>query len=54
MIPQSSKKIDIRSLKSFVRERLPRSYVLRKILLTEVDEMGATEFIAKIDIWLFP
>jgi len=52
MISQSSNKLDLRPLKSFVREKLPRKNVLRKVLLTEKDEIDRNEFMAKIDVWL--
>lgn len=51
MTLQHSRKLDFRPLKLFARERLPRDWALREILLTEKDEIEVTEFIAKLDVW---
>ena len=48
----NSTKINIRPIKDFAYTYVPRDYVLRDILLDERDELGAQEFVAKIDIWL--
>jgi hypothetical protein len=45
------KTVDVRGLKDFAL-RLPRSAVLRDLLLTEDDELGVHDFLAKMDLWL--
>jgi len=45
-------KIDIRPLKAFTAEKLPRSWPLRKALLTERDTLAAEEFLSKMETWL--
>ena len=45
------KRVDVRRLKDFAL-RLPRSAVLRDLLLTEDDELGVHDFLAKMDLWL--
>jgi hypothetical protein len=47
-----TKIINIRSLKQFAFEMLPKESPLRDLLLTEKDEMPAEEFIIKLEIWL--
>jgi len=44
--------VDIRKLKSFALEELPRSWTLRYILLSEKDILDVNEFLAKTEIWL--
>ncbi|MGA9388723.1 MAG: hypothetical protein WBV70_07865 [Candidatus Bathyarchaeia archaeon] len=48
---QTEFRIDIRPLKAFVSEKLPRSSPLRA-LLAERDLLGAQEFLAKMETWL--
>lgn len=43
--------VDIRSLKPFAR-KLPRDSSLRNVLVAEKDQMDATEFLHKLEIWL--
>ena len=43
--------VDIRSLKHFAFEMLPKEAPLRDLLLTEKDEMLAEEFLIKMEIW---
>jgi hypothetical protein len=47
----AAKKVDVRRLKDFAL-RLPRSAVLRDLLLTEDDELEVNDFLAKMDLWL--
>jgi len=42
-------KIDIRPLKAFTAEKLPRSWSLRKALHAERDILAAEEFLAKME-----
>jgi len=44
--------IDIRRLKTFAYDNLPRSSILRDLLLSEPDELPKTEFMVKIGLWL--
>jgi hypothetical protein len=44
--------INIRTLKQFAYELLPKESPLRDLLLTEKDELPADEFIIKLEIWL--
>jgi len=48
----SKTKINIRRLKDFAFTKLPRSWILREIILNERDELDASEFVAKAEIWL--
>jgi hypothetical protein len=54
--PQACKtvhyKIDIRPLKAFASERLPKNWPLREALLAERDILEAQEFLAKMGTWL--
>jgi len=43
--------IDLRGLKKFALEKLPRSH-LRDLLLGENDGLSAQEFLAKLDVWI--
>jgi len=52
MNSMSKTKINIRKLKDFVFTELPRSWALREIILSERDELDASEFVAKAEIWL--
>ena len=44
--------VDIRRLKTFAYENLPRSSILRDLLLSEPDELPKTDFVVKIGLWL--
>jgi len=44
--------IDIRPLKAFASEKLPRSWSLREALLAERDILESQEFLAKMETWL--
>jgi len=48
----SPRRINIRRLKDFVFTELSRSWILREIILSERDELDASEFVAKAEIWL--
>ena len=52
MDSMSKTKINMRKLKEFAFSELPRSWILREIILSERDELEASEFIAKAEIWL--
>ena len=45
------KSIDIKPLKEFAYN-LPKSSVLREILLSEKDQLTTEEFVSKMEIWL--
>ena len=44
--------IDIRSLKGFASERLHSGSGLRNVLLSERDQLGVNDFLAKMDVWI--
>ena len=44
--------IDIRPLKAFVFEKLPKNWPLREALLAERDILEVQEFLAKMETWL--
>ena len=44
--------VDIRPLKVFAREELPRNLVLRGFLLEEQDELRPEEFLSHLSAWL--
>lgn len=46
------RRIDIRSLKEFARQHLPRDSALREIILSDRDVLDAEEFLVKVDVWL--
>jgi hypothetical protein len=46
------RKVDIRPLKLFAREKIPLKCVLRDLLLTDNDELEAAEFLVKTKVWL--
>lgn len=48
----SGRRVDIRRLKSFAFQRLPRNCPLRDILLAERDELEVSSFLAKMELWL--
>jgi hypothetical protein len=45
--------VNLRSLKQFATENLRENSVLREVLFAEKDEMSPTEFLAKMQTWLF-
>lgn len=47
-----TKKLDIRRLKNFAFNELPKEWMLRDILLSEHDELEVFDFIVKAEIWL--
>jgi len=49
MVPE--KILNLKSLKQFALENLPKSSTLRDILLSEPDQIPQTEFLTKLDIW---
>jgi hypothetical protein len=52
MDSMSKTKINMRKLKEFAFSELPRSWILREIILSERDELDVFEFIVKVEIWL--
>jgi hypothetical protein len=48
----SSGRVNISRLKDFAFSELPRSWILREIILNERDELDVSEFVAKAEIWL--
>ena len=46
------KKVNIKSLKEFAREKLPHSSLLKSVLITEKEHLTISEFLAKMEIWL--
>jgi hypothetical protein len=52
MDSMSKTKINMRRLKDFAFTELPRSWILREIILSERDELDVSEFVAKAEIWL--
>ena len=47
-----STRVDIRKLKIFALEKLPKDWPLREVLLAERDELETSELVAKMEIWL--
>jgi len=45
-------KVNIRPLKDFASEILPKDWVLKHILVNELDQLDGSEFCAKIEVWL--
>lgn len=52
MTSRTSFKINIRTLKEFAISNLQRGSPLRDVILSEKDEVGVEEFLAKLGIWL--
>jgi len=48
----NEKWVDLRKLKSFAVEQLPKKSALREVLVTEKDSLDVIEFLAKAEIWL--
>ncbi|MDG7048928.1 MAG: hypothetical protein JRM87_02155 [Nitrososphaerota archaeon] len=49
--PRGPPVLDLRPLKSWART-LPAELLLRQSIEAEEDEMGAGEFVRKVDLWL--
>lgn len=49
---QSRGKVDVRALKSFAFEKLPKGWPLREILLSDEDELDVNVFLARLPLWL--
>jgi hypothetical protein len=45
-------RVNISRLKDFAFSELPRSWILREIILSERDGLDVFEFIVKVEIWL--
>ncbi|MEM3882627.1 MAG: hypothetical protein QXO23_04495 [Candidatus Methanomethyliaceae archaeon] len=43
--------MNIRHLKEFAASSLPQGSALRDIILADRDELGAEEFLAKVEVW---
>ena len=52
MIIMVQNKVNIRKLKQFAFEKLPKNWPLREILLSEEDELEIHVFLARLPIWL--
>ena len=46
------KKVDIKPLKQFVLDKLPRSSHLREIILVEETNLSVSEFLSKMQFWI--
>ena len=44
--------INISKLKEFAYKRLPRSWLLRDLIISEKELLCMDEFLAKIEVWL--
>lgn len=44
--------VDIRKLKEFASNKIPKDNPLREIIMSEQDLLGSTEFLVKVDVWL--
>ena len=49
---QPREKVDMRALKSFAIQKLPKEWPLREILLSDEDELEITVFLARLPLWL--
>lgn len=45
-------KVSIQRLKNFAYEKIPKSHILHTLLLSEPEELEATELVIKIGVWL--
>lgn len=48
----ASRMLDFRALNTFALEKLPKTSVLRDVILIEPDSLSAADFLAKVPIWL--
>jgi len=48
----STIKVNIRRLKEFALNEIPRDWVLRDLLLSEKTLLSVWEFTVKVDLWL--
>jgi len=44
--------VNIKKLKEFALEKLPKNSALREILISEEDKMDITVFLARLPLWL--
>ncbi|MDI6819862.1 MAG: hypothetical protein QMC89_03040 [Candidatus Hodarchaeaceae archaeon] len=44
--------MNLKPLKKFALERLPKESSLREVILAESDEITTQDFLAKVDVWL--
>jgi hypothetical protein len=44
-------KLNLKPLKNFAIEKLPKKSTLREILLLEPDTLSTSDFLTKLDIW---
>jgi len=51
LAPKALQKINIRSLKELAMRKLPKESVLREVILSDKDELGVEEYLAKVDVW---
>jgi hypothetical protein len=48
-----TRKVALKKLKEFVAVKMPRSSLIREIILTDSeDELGAQEFLGRVYVWL--
>ena len=47
-----SRKVNIKKMKEFALSSLPEGSVLKRILLSEKEEVDAYEFVVKVSVWL--
>jgi hypothetical protein len=47
-----SRAVDLRKLKQFATEALPRNSILRDLILSERDAISPGDFCAKSELWL--
>ena len=47
-----TRRVDLAGLKAFAQRELPLNSALRDMLLLERDQIGAEEFIVKMEVWL--
>ena len=48
----SNTKVDIRRIKNFAAQHIPRNHALFQVLLMEQDMLDPVDFVVKIDVWL--
>ena len=51
-VVSTGRPVNMERMKKWARVNLPVNSSLRQVLLLERDELGAEEFINKIDVWL--
>jgi len=49
--PKEKEKVNIKKIKLFALEKLPKNWLLREIILSEHDQLDVNEFITKTEVW---